>query len=311
MLATTPGYDPAVIEEAGPQDLPDAVGLMNLVYTDSALSLEQYRHFVATRPARAKRRHFKIVVAGELVGWGSGSMHTNTTVPGVAWVGVTVHPDFRGRGFGAALLDAAEQHVLANEATSLRADSRDEEPARRFAVKHGYRHTFTRRVSSVDPRTLTAEPAPPPGVALVPFSAFDDPAPIHRVDVVASLDVPGDDPWDDMPIDEWTHQYWESPSVDRDASMAAVVDGTVASITMIHLDPSTGRAENDITATLPDYRGRGLARLVKLASLRRAAARGVTVVFTENDEKNAAMLAINTRLGYKPCSARLSWVRDL
>lgn len=41
MLARTPGYDRAVIEEAGPEDLPDSVGLMNLVYPDSALSLEQ------------------------------------------------------------------------------------------------------------------------------------------------------------------------------------------------------------------------------------------------------------------------------
>jgi GNAT superfamily N-acetyltransferase len=310
MLAATPGYDRTVIEEAEPEDLPGAVGLMNLVYTDSALSLEQYRHFVATRPARAVRKQFKAVIDGELVGWGIGGLHTNTSTPGVAFVGVTVHPGFRGRGLGTALLDVAEQHVLANAATSVRADSPDDRDARQFASRRGYRHTFTRRISSVDPRTVPEVAPLPTGVELVPFAAFDDPAPIHHVDVISSRDVPGDDAWDHMPLDEWTRQYWESPSVDREASMTAVVDGTVASITMIHLDRATGRAENDITGTLPEFRGRGLAQLVKHRSLRRAGELGVTVVFTENDETNEPMLAVNTKLGYRLCSARLTWVRD-
>jgi GNAT superfamily N-acetyltransferase len=90
-----------------------------------------------------------------------------------------------------------------------------------------------------------------------------------------------------------------------------VTDGAVVAITMIRVDVETGRAENDITGTLPEYRGRGLAHLVKLESLRRVAAKGVTKVFTENDETNASMLAVNTRLGYRPHSSRLSWKRTV
>lgn len=299
------------IEEAALDDLPSAVELMNVVHDDGLVTVAGWRHRIESQPARGQQRLFKAVDGGRVVGWASGRLHTHTTIPGIAFVGATVHPSHRGRGLGAALLDACEAHVRGLGATLLRGSSRDEEPARRLAAGRGYRHTFTRRISMVDPRTLTGDPEPPSGVELVPFSAFDDPAPIHHVDTVVTLDVPDDDTWDHIPLDEWIREYWEDPTVDRDACMAATVDGQVAAVTVVHVDRQTGRAENDITGTLPEFRGRGLAKLVKRASLRRLAELGVTRVFTENDETNAAMLAVNTALGYRPYSAALAWVREL
>jgi GNAT superfamily N-acetyltransferase len=64
------------------------------------------------------------------------------------------------------------------------------------------------------------------------------------------------------------------------------------------------------TGTLPEYRGRGLALAVKLASLRWAAARGVTRVFTSNDETNAPMLAVNRRLGYRPVGRGVEYLAE-
>ncbi len=43
---------------------------------------------------------------------------------------------------------------------------------------------------------------------------------------------------------------------------------------------------------------------------RRAAASGVTVAYTGNDEANAPMLAINERLGYRPVAAQWSCLRE-
>ena len=60
---------------------------------------------------------------------------------------------------------------------------------------------------------------------------------------------------------------------------------------------------NDMTGTLREFRGRGLARLLKLHQLEWAARDGIASVMTENDETNAAMLAVNTRLGYVPSSS--------
>jgi surface antigen len=46
---------------------------------------------------------------------------------------------------------------------------------------------------------------------------------------------------------------------------------------------------------------------MKTHSLHRAAELGATVAATENDETNAAMLAVNTALGYRPSSRRVEW----
>jgi mycothiol synthase len=66
-----------------------------------------------------------------------------------------------------------------------------------------------------------------------------------------------------------------------------------------------------MTATLPEYRRRGLALLVKLAAARWAADAGIERLLTENDEDNAGMLTINERLGYRPLYDQRGWALEL
>jgi RimJ/RimL family protein N-acetyltransferase len=62
------------------------------------------------------------------------------------------------------------------------------------------------------------------------------------------------------------------------------------------------------TGTSREHRGRGLARAVKIASARWAAHNGIVQLVTTNDETNASMLAINTRLGYVPAGRRVEYL---
>jgi GNAT superfamily N-acetyltransferase len=78
---------------------------------------------------------------------------------------------------------------------------------------------------------------------------------------------------------------------------------------MIRVDRPSGRAHNNLTGTLRAYRSRGLATVLKSHSLHRAAALGVTIAVTDNDETNAPMLAVNAKLGYRPFARRLVWER--
>ncbi len=64
------------------------------------------------------------------------------------------------------------------------------------------------------------------------------------------------------------------------------------------------------TATAAAHRERGLATLAKLAQLRWAAANGIDRVVTDNDERNAPMLAINRRLGYEPFTERRGYLKE-
>jgi RimJ/RimL family protein N-acetyltransferase len=74
-------------------------------------------------------------------------------------------------------------------------------------------------------------------------------------------------------------------------------DAPVA-MSFLKFPPVRGHVFTGYTCTDPAYRGRGIARAVKLQSLAQAVDLGVTAVYTDNDSENAPMLHINERLGY-------------
>jgi len=76
-------------------------------------------------------------------------------------------------------------------------------------------------------------------------------------------------------------------------------DGPVpVAMSYLKFPPVRGAVWTGFTCTHPDYRGRGIARAVKLQSLAQAAQLGVPSVCTDNDAENAPMLHINETLGY-------------
>ncbi len=81
-----------------------------------------------------------------------------------------------------------------------------------------------------------------------------------------------------------------------DLSVAALYEDQIVAFTLGHGDRT--RIWSKMTATMPEYRGRGLAKLVKSAALHRAAAAGVQGAYTANYDGNAPMLAVNEWLGY-------------
>jgi GNAT superfamily N-acetyltransferase len=297
-------------------DLQAVVALLVDVYPQNLITRETFAHWVRNEPVRARRRRWIAEEDGTVVGWSRGGLNVTAARDDVAYVGVAVAPPARRRGIGAALYDAAEAHVLGLGARKLLSDSQDTDDARRFAERRGFRHTHTLRYSAVDPSTIDyaalrplRERAERSGLRLAPMTEVP-PEPVWVADIETTRDMPSDEPFTTMPFHEWKPMYWDNPLFARDASFVVLDGDRVVSLTMLRIDDATRRAGTDMTGTRREYRGRGLARLVKLASLRRAADRGVTRVVTDNDEQNAPMLAVNRRLGFVPYTAMLTWVRE-
>jgi RimJ/RimL family protein N-acetyltransferase len=84
-------------------------------------------------------------------------------------------------------------------------------------------------------------------------------------------------------------RFWIALDGDRPVAMS-----------YLKFPPVRGQVWTGYTCTDPEYRGRGLARAIKLQTLAQAVELGVPVVGTSNDAENAPILHINDTLGYRP-----------
>ncbi|TDO69054.1 putative N-acetyltransferase YhbS [Kribbella sp. VKM Ac-2571] len=279
------------IRAAGPGDVDAAVAMHDalvpyLVITRSALSRR-----LAT-PAGVGRGSFVAVDGDGLVGWAScGLIGGSDPLDGE--LRLLVRPEARGQGIGTRLLEKIHADLRSAGATSARvfADPGSVDWAARF----GYRQTRQVHYAGIDPRKVPDLPEVASEVELVPFTEVD-PRLLHAADEVAQRTKPGDAKISSQPYDTWFADIWNSPDLMRDMSVAARHEGRIIAFTRNHGDNT--KIWSRMTSTLPEYRGRGLAKLVKTAALHRAAKAGVQGAYTANYDGNTPMLAVNEWLGY-------------
>lgn len=292
------------IRERCGDDIPDAVRLLNQVHPTYVITEAGTRHRLLGAPTEARRTWWAARDGDALVGWATAGVNHETSARS-GFVGVAVLPSHRRCGIGTNLLERALAHL--EDSTRIGADAY--EAGRSFAERHGFRHTHTRRLSGVDPRTVDTGELHTAEAQIVSLREVG-PEQTFIVDAESVLDEPGDDLLDALEYGQWVHDYWEHPDFDFDVGRAAVVDGRAAAVAYVIVDPESHRALSAYAGTLRAYRGRGLARLAKLGVMRRLAELGITLVVTENDETNAPMLAINERIGYTPIASRYSYMLD-
>jgi GNAT superfamily N-acetyltransferase len=293
-----------VIREAVPADYAAAFQVVSEVIPEFVQTEAGFRHRQEVLPPEARRRAWVAEEDGEIVGWGRAFVRYEES-GGSGQVGIAVLPSRRGRGIGSALLD----HALGHLADAPRVFTVARRDGRSFADHRGFRLAHTGRISAIDPRSVDTTELERPTAELRTLAEVG-PEQVFAIDSVAALDVPAAEPPDRMEFDRWRQATWESPDLDFAASYAACVDGRAVAISYAAVDLPRARAANAFTGVLPEQRGHGLARLVKLAVIRHLAEAGVSLLVTENDETNAPMLAVNARLGFRPHGAHYNYVRE-
>lgn len=282
----------------------DVAHIQRLLYPPWVRSEAGWRHSMATMPERA-RDHFVVARVGEVtVGFAWAFLNYHSEEPGSATLRLNVLPEFRGRGIGSALYADAMRHFESLSVSIIRSWVPDEAASNRFAERHGFERRREMRYSCLDPAVLPPMPRIPEGVTLSDLDTAGIDA-VYDWDVSCMFDEPRDFPAEVQPKDEWTTLYWHDPDNRRDLGVVAIADGMVVAGTGVDVDGT--RSASGFTGVRPEYRGRGFAKLVKSASLRRVAEAGVTVAYTSNDEANAPMLAVNEWLGYRPVATQIQW----
>ncbi len=204
-----------------------------------------------------------------------------------------VLPEHRRRGYGTALLERLIEHVESLGFPMLRAGA-DDEGSLAFAHRFGFTEV-NREVEQTYRVEGPIEPTPvPDGLEIV--TAQERPglweAAYERFGLEALAGFSVDTPLDISP-EAWVRDFLGDPM------FLALHEGEVVGCAGLGLDPDQPtRAENLLTAVRRDWRGRGVAVHLKLVTLAWAADHGITEVYTWTQDGNAAMRALNTRLGY-------------
>ncbi len=225
-------------------------------------------------------------------------------------IGVAVEPEYRHQGLGAELYRLAEEVGFNEEAEQLWAQTAEhDKESEAFLERRGYTINFFLRSLTIVLKDFDASPfedilaeVKSSGIRFIPFCDFEDSEENRRrlYDIHATVerDVPnlGEDHFE--PFNDWARKTFDSPWYDAAGQILAVDGdrwigiGAVGQFAQgIHL--------NMITGVLREYRGRRIGMALKLLGIEFAKSKGGTEIQSQNHENNAAMLAINQKLGYR------------
>ncbi len=149
------------------------------------------------------------------------------------------------------------------------------------------------------------------GVELLTLTDWRDPEKFRKVHALNELtlpDAPHTFPILPMSFNDFMERL-SGPDKPHDRYWVAHQGDRAVAMSYLTYPPVRGTVWTGFTCCDPEYRGRGIARAVKLQSLAQAVELGIPAVFTDNDSENAPMLHINERLGYGSRPGFVSFVK--
>lgn len=287
-------------------------------------TVEEYRASLESIPPDVN--HTRVVAErdgdGSVLGWGMLGQMFWVEEPAYS-TGIEVHPDHQGHGVGGLLYEGLLPQARAWQVRRLFAEIReDDERSRKFATDRGFDLTgHVERVSRLDVRTvklddyggleerLRDEGIRAATLAEIGMGDEDRLRAVHRMQIAAAQDEPASEHLN-LSFERWRDFFIARPGVSPDAIWVAVAGDKPIGITMLEVvgGNSAWHFGMGVDRT---YRGRGVARLLKLRTIEWARQSGIDFLYTGNDINNPRMYDINMRLGYQPLPGSVEMVKEL
>jgi GNAT superfamily N-acetyltransferase len=291
------------IRRATPADYPTLVSIVNEVTPEVPSSVENLAWQDATYPAGAR---FLADLDGRPVGVGvTGRIYMFQPDFDAYWADLHVLPDASRRGVGSALLGAISEIAREAGKTHLHVPASSARPHSIAFLEHrGFVEYDRWKVLDLD--LVGREPPPveaPPGVSITTLEARPDLVPgVHGVAIEAFGDIPtGGEPMDPGPVEEFRKRDVDRAEIPPGGFAIALDDATgevIGYASLMFIPGSRTRGFHDMTAVRRAWRGRGVGRALKQATIAWAIRSGLESLETGNEDRNAPMRALNESLGY-------------
>jgi mycothiol synthase len=222
------------------------------------------------------------------------------------WGDITVLPEARRRGVGSALFEAISGAARDAGKTHLHIAASEARPESiAFLANRGFAEYDRWKVLALDLAGVAAPAVErPEGVEIVSLEERPELVEgVHRVAEATFRDIPtGGEPIDPGSLAEFRARDVDRAGIPMGGFMVAVDAATgepIGYASLMFLPGSTTRAYHDMTAVTRAWRGRGVGRALKQATIAWAKNAGVESLETGNEEHNEPMRALNHRLGYR------------
>jgi len=228
--------------------------------------------------------------------------------PGVLYEQIIVDPNVRNQGVGRTLYDVLMAYTSEVRANRVIVDLRDDDPVSlAFATKRGFtqeRHLFESciELSNLSRELLELNRIDNISFQMVTLADRTDEAFEQQLyDLYRSTheDIPGFE-GEYMWYSDWRKWTLDKEDFDRSLTLIIIDGDRPIGVVQLTAHPESESLYNSFTGVDAAYRGQGIARALKIQSIREAMKRGYRYIRTNNDSLNAPMLRINRSLGYQP-----------
>ena len=308
--------------EFQPSDYERLVEIYNANYPDYPISVAERR----SRDESLDRTKYVLKRFGcidldldQIVGFGDIMNLPDMYHPRKFMTGILVDPNEQGRGIGRAIYNKLSEELVNHNATLAWAMSKEDLPQRiEFFRRRGFLEKSRIWESRLD--LTTSDPtklARYVGNALEKGITFTTLAEeqrhgeaslrkIHELVQLIWADMPREAPFTPLTYENWESFSLKNPQLLPEAYFIAR-DGPdyVGMSNVFRIDTEPRVLQQDDTGVIREYRGRGIATALKLKVIEYGKKNEYRTIKTWNDSVNDAMLAVNTKLGFK---RQVGWI---
>lgn len=295
------------------------------IWPDDVYSVELFKHWDRTRDPKYWFQRYVLEAAGQVVAYGAVSEPSWSYRPGKYAIGIFVHPEHQGRGYGAALYDHFMTAIGLREipADTIIANTREDQPrGLRFLADRGFEQVmrFARSgldVTQFEPQRFAAkvERVRTAGIVFKTIAELreEDPNWLHRLyelDWELAQDEPKYEEFTKPDFDVYAKSVTEDPNFFPEAWFIALDGDEWVGMSALWYSGRDDKLNTGFTAVARTHRRIGLATALKTAAISYAKSLGYKEIETDNEENNP-MYQLNLQLGFRPLPAIVDFAKKI